>query len=138
MKGGKREVVKHNVEFRLYNPTEKLLLDWLKEERGGHINMNAAIMDALRLAHFLLEYRPNINVNITPGGYIPAQGTVPEQPYLPPNVSDNSYQPREETVEKSPEEDPDIMANVSLNDGVVSSSDMDGDDDDEEFNDPFA
>lgn len=81
MKGGKREVRKANVEFRMFVPSEAELVRWLEEERGGNQNMNAAIVDTLRLAHFLITHQPNISVNIiqqpAQTGYIP-QMTLPD------------------------------------------------------------
>lgn len=130
MKGGKREVAKHTVEFRLYNPTEAMLLNWLKEERGGSINMNASIMDVLRLAHFLLTYQPNIVVNIN-NGFSTDSISAPNELFQ--NQNQNSS--NSEDLNDPEKVDPEIMQGISLDDGIVSSENIDDDDD---YYDPFS
>lgn len=131
MKGGKREVAKHNVEFRLFNPKEKEIRDWLINEWGGDQNMNAAILEVLRVAHFMINYQPNIVINMSPG-YPDSQ---PQTKQYTPN---HYMQPQRENVGNDSEwKDPDIIEDMSLNDGVFSSSDIGEIEDDEELIDPF-
>lgn len=131
MKGGKREVAKHNVEFRLFNPKEKEIRDWLISEWGGDQNMNAAILEVLRVAHFLINYQPNIVINVSPG-YPDAQ-PQPKQ-----YTQDHYMQPQiGNTGNDHDWKDPDIIEDMSLDDGVFSSSSIGEIEDDEELIDPF-
>lgn len=94
-----RDTIQKNISFKLYNPKEMELYNWLLEQ-GGEENFNAVVIYYLHLAKYLTTNQANIIVNVGIPGVQQQQYMVPMMPMMPTMVENQPQDAQDEGYEE--------------------------------------